>query len=751
MNQNNIIRKRILIFGIVQGVGFRPYVYKTSLKHENITGFVLNQGSHVLLELQGTESDINKFLMEVLKNPPQHSRIDNVNTENIPIIKLETNFSIKYSETIFQNEKILISPDIAMCKNCEKEMFNPKNRRYKYPFINCTDCGPRFSIISKTPYDRQNTTMVDFKMCEACIKEYSDPLNRRFHAEPISCTFCTPTLKFTSKNFTDTSNPIEYASDLLKSGKILAIKGIGGYHLACNARNYLAVETLRERKNRDKRPFAIMANIEKIKEVAIVDENEERILCSSKAPIVILKSKNLLPKNISPDNTIGAMIPYSPLHKLLLDDNLDILIMTSGNPSGEPIVYEDEKAEMYLKHMADGILSHNRKIYSPIEDSVVQVYDKKEYFIRRSRGYVPKPVSFNISKNIAPAVFAMGGDIKNTFCIGDSNQFFLSQHIGNMENPESEKAFYHILDLFKKLLKKKVDVIACDKHKAYFTHKIGTKLASSENIPLIEIWHHRAHLASAMADNNLSSPVIGVIFDGTGFGEDGRVWGGEVFIGDLNSQKRVCHLEYVDIQNNNSMIFEPRKVFLSFVNKVLLQKQEDLILKGLIEKKINTFACSSAGRFFDAAAYAAGIGNLCTYEAEVAVKLESYGRKFTGNTCTYEVDTFVDENNVTIFKTKNIIDSIVKDKNDIKIEEIACKFHKTLAEIILKSCIYAREISDISDVCLSGGVFQNLLLLKESKKNLENAGFKVFIHRQIPANDGGISLGQAVIALESIN
>ncbi|MFN4227917.1 MAG: carbamoyltransferase HypF [Candidatus Ratteibacteria bacterium] len=751
-------RFKILIKGKVQGVGFRPTIYRYA-KEFGLTGFVCNTGSGVFIEIEGEKEKIKSFLNKIRNQPPPKAEIKEIKIEELKV-KEDKEFNIIESKE--EGKEVEISPDIATCKKCLKELFNPDNRRYLFPFINCTDCGPRFTIIKKIPYDRKNTTMNEFIMCEQCRREYEDIFSRRFHAQPNCCFECGPEIKLidiSGREVVKNIESIKETAKFLENGKIVAIKGIGGYHIACDATNQKVVKLLRDRKKRYSKPFALMArDIETIRRFSFLNKQEEKILKSWQGPIVLLKKKNnLLPEEIAPiNNYLGFFLPYTPIHHLIFhfNKNLNVLVMTSGNFSEEPIIYDDKEAFNRLKDICDFILTHNRKIYINCDDSVLRVLNKKIYFIRRSRGFVPSPIEipYNSKKNI----FSAGADLKNTFSFTKNNQVFLSQHIGDLENFLSIESYKKSIDLFKNILKIEPEIIVCDMHPGYFSSKIAKEIFSNKKI--IEIQHHYSHIISCMADNFLrNQKVIGVSFDGTGYGIDGNIWGGEFLICDYEGFERAGHLKYFPLQGGDISIKEVwrigavylYKIFgddfynlkIDFVNKIEIKKWE--IIKKAIENNINIYSNSSIGRLFDAISAILNIRDVIDYEGQAAIELEMKAKKDKRvGKFSYEIKK---ENNTYIIDHENIIKGVVEDLRKKKeIGEISYRFHITISQIIKDMCKILREEKGINKVALSGGVFQNMILLNETINILKKEKFEVLIHQKVPANDGGISLGQAI-------
>ncbi|HEX2938117.1 MAG TPA: carbamoyltransferase HypF [Ruminiclostridium sp.] len=763
---DEVIHLVIVINGIVQGVGFRPFVYNLAVSCK-IRGWVNNFPGGVHIEAEGAEENLKSFVRRLKEEAPPISSIDAFDIKTAVPAGYD-DFKIRESSTESADEAY-ISPDISVCDDCLNEMNDPKNRRYRYPFINCTNCGPRFTITAGIPYDRVNTTMSAFRMCKECAKEYQDPSDRRFHAQPIACDRCGPVLALLDSN----GNPmprcsaIETAIDLLSDGKIIAIKGLGGYHLACDAQNDKAVQLLRKRKNRDGKPFALMAkSLDVISKYCYINKKEAEIIQGVRKPIVLLERKHgteLAVDYISPDNNkIGIMLPYTPLHYLLFTGKLELLVMTSGNISGEPIYYQDEEAKRGLKGIADYFLTNNRDIYIRTDDSVTSVFRDREFIIRRSRGYVPLPVDISsIVKacNQIPSVLACGGELKNTFCLTKGKKAFISHHIGDLENFETLKSFETGIDHFKKIFSVIPKAVACDKHPDYLSTKYAESL---EDIAIIPVQHHHAHIASCMAENNVSGDVIGVAFDGTGYGDDGKIWGGEFFVGDYSGFERQAHFEYVPLPGGELSIKEPWRMAVSclfqiygdhsttlklpFLNHVSEYKKEILLQQ--IKKRINAPLTSSLGRLFDAVSSIIGLCNVIEYEGQAAIRLEK--NACIEKSCLYPYDITQRENCYEI-RVRQLISAIVDDVlKGREVSLISGSFHLTIAGITLNICRLLREKYGINDVVLSGGVFQNLLLLSLTMDNLERSGFRVYTHRKVPTNDGGISLGQAVIAIRKI-
>ena len=764
-----ITRAKIFVYGVVQGVGFRPFVDRFA-QENHLTGWVLNSSSGVEIEVEGEKSDLELFIKGFAQAAPPLSLITHMEVSYLPPIG-HTSFIIKKS-IIKKNNFTLISPDVAVCRECLEELYDPHNRRYHYPFINCTNCGPRYTIIKDIPYDRQNTTMEKFTMCSACAKEYSDTNNRRFHAQPIACWDCGPKIWLEDlEKKIKVTDPIKRVNELLAQGKIIAIKGLGGFHLVCDGQNEKAVQNLREKKIREEKPFALMVkNLQDIQTFCFVSKEEEASLSSPKSPIVLLKKKNpsLIAPSVAPKSRhFGVMLPYTPLHSLIMEGHF-ALVMTSGNISHEPIVISNKEADQKLKGIADFFLFHNRKIYTRSDDSVVFVNQGKESLLRRSRGYCPLPIhlSFPCSE-----ILACGAELKNTICLSREKDAFVSQYIGDLENLETFRFFEHTVKKMKRVLKVNPQIIAYDMHPDYFSTKFAKEAPGfTRRIP---VQHHHAHIAGCMAENNLSGKVIGISWDGTGYGPDDCVWGGEFLIADYSSFERIAHFCYLPLPGGHMAIKEPYRMALvylmeAFGDKVLKQKiaffhQIDKktiwAIQETITKRINSPLTSSAGRLFESVAAIVGLRNKNSYEGQSAIELEylaslgqeqkkevlypylirvinkkSEQREFE-QSFTYEIDVIP------------MIRQIVMDvQNGLPSPIMAYRFHYTMAMICLDICMKIRKSRKINTVALSGGVFQNRLLTSLLLEKFNHEHFNCFIHQRVPANDGGISLGQLVIA-----
>ena len=755
-------RASISVEGVVQGVGFRPFVYRLATQH-NLYGWVRNTSGKVEIELEGDEAEINSFLRDLETQAPPMARIEDIQT-TFSSPKGYTDFNIR--ESLAQRHKYqLVSPDIATCADCRDEIFNPLDRRYRYAFTNCTNCGPRFTIIADIPYDRPNTTMREFKMCPKCKQEYADPLNRRFHAQPNACPVCGPKLELVDANGKTVkyADIIQKAGELLKAGKILAIRGLGGFQLTCDATNETAVNLLRERKHRPAKPFAVMAaTIEDIIIHCRVLGAETELLESPQAPIVLLRwdnKKSDITPAVAPDlKYLGMMLPYTPLHHLLLREVGRSLVMTSGNLSEEPIAKDNDEALVRLRGIADYFLIHNRGISARYDDSVYMVEEDKPVALRRARGYAPYPIHLPFKSK---QILACGAELKNTFCLTRDDHAFISQHIGDMENEETLEHFENTIELYQKLFRIQPKAIACDLHPEYLPSKYAARVAAAHGLPLIPVQHHHAHIVSCMAENGVKTPVIGVAFDGVGYGTDGAIWGGEFLVADRQGFQRIGQFEYVPMPGGAAAIKKPYRMALGYLYSLLgddfsleglplanLNPHETAIIKQQLQKRINCPFTSSAGRLFDAVAALTGLSAEVSYEAQAAIALEMQAPdRFVRTKINFYPYSFEEQHGVTIVKLGELFSAIVDDvKNKVGVSIISLKLHQTIAGITVDMCRKMSHNTGLKQVALSGGVFQNRILLRLTTAGLRKAGFQVFTHHLVPCNDGGLSLGQAVIA-----
>lgn len=768
------MRIKIKIKGVVQGVGFRPYVYNLAKKLD-LKGFVTNTSEGVTIEVEGSKTE--EFIETLVKNPPPLAQIHFLQKEILPEADYK---SFEILESIDQFGFTHVSEDVSICEDCLRELFDPLDRRYLYPFINCTNCGPRYTITFKIPYDRPNTTMAVFQMCEQCLKEYKDPTNRRFHAQPNACPKCGPEVKLfvkDGKELIQINNPIEEAIKLIKEGKIIAVKGLGGFHLCCDALKGEVVETLRTRKKRSNKPFALMApTVDSIEKFCFVSEEERQILKSPQRPILLLRKRPQckLPDGVSPQNPyVGFMLPYTPLHYLLFyfptrknhkepQPHFDALVMTSGNISEEPIITKNEEAFEKLYSVADAFLVHNRDIFMRVDDSVVKEFEKKIYFIRRARGFVPKAIPL---KEELPEVLGVGADLKNTFTLIKSNYAIMSQHIGDMENIETLNFFEEVLENLKSVYRVKPIALAHDLHPAYYSTAWAKEYSEKTGMPSLALQHHYCHIASLMAEHSLNE-LFGVAFDGTGYGLDGKIWGSEFVYCDIKNLKRLAHLDWIALPGGENAIKNCSRIALSLIEETfgedielikrlplgrILEKEKiDKILK---IKKIPQFSplSSGMGRLFDGIASLLGVCHYNTFEAEAALAVENlvdfnkeFSEKFSYSFALKKVDTLVIDYRPLI---KELIEDIL---NKNAVSEISWKFHNTVVRMIMQVVEILKEELNFKEVGLSGGVFQNGYLLRETVRMLKRLNLKPIIHEKSPANDACISLGQAYIVAKRI-
>jgi hydrogenase maturation protein HypF len=746
----------IKIGGIVQGVGFRPHVYRLATAY-NLTGWVLNSSAGVFIEVEGEEETLQEFARHLVEYAPPLAVIRNCSIEEIKPQGFRS-FTIRESESQ-GNREVMISPDIAICEDCKREVRDPGDRRYTYPFINCTNCGPRFTIIKDVPYDRAKTTMAPFPMCPECRQEYENPLHRRFHAQPNACPICGPHTTLVD----GTGQPVDIpVVDLLKRGKIVAVKGLGGFHLAADATNIKAVKSLRERKRRDAKPFAVMArDLEAARRYAHISSLEERWLISPQAPIVILESSfnpALDAEIIHPGlKTLGVMLPYTPIHYLLFDNELDLLIMTSANISDEPLIIDNDVALNKLNGIADYFLMHNREIYNPCDDSVMMVTKiNTPHYFRRARGFVPLGIQVQPSPQ---PVLAVGGEMKNTFCITRGGEAFLSQHWGDLNHYHNYHNFLNGIERFKNMLSVKPEVIVHDLHPNYQTTRWARQ---QQDVKIITVQHHFAHMAAAMAENHLQGEVLGLICDGTGWGTDGAIWGCEVLKGDYRNFERRGHLKYLPLPGGDLTAQRPYRMALVYLltavgeNKAvsvaekclpdLTHAERDLMLSRVTGGK--EILTSSCGRLFDAVGALLGICPINHYEGQAAIELEAYATKKAGD-YSYNIDC---EEDRWIMNPLPMWPELLADiEKNLPAGEIAYKFHLTMVEMFTEVLQKVRKESGLNRVVLSGGVFHNQILLVELLHSLQAAGFTAYHHQQLPPGDGGLSLGQAIIASEVIS
>ena len=752
MKQNSnqtIERWGIRYTGIVQGVGFRPLVsmWAHSL---GLTGFVYNDSQGVYVEVQGCVGDLQVFLDAIQDDRPRLCRITSQTVEHLTIKNNEVEFSVEPSP-LGEAVSTFISADTAPCADCLKELQQDK-RRKEYPFINCTNCGPRYTIIKSLPYDRERTTMDEFPMCEACKAEYEDIEGRRYRAEPNACVQCGPhyTLYKPNRTVVDTVNVWNTTRELINEGSIIAIKGIGGYHLVCDARNDVAVQRLRKRKNRPHKPLAIMVgSLDTAIELVHLSDVELDILTGMERPIVLLERNHdslvHLSTHVAPDNhMLGVMLPYTPMHEVLLPSDA-AWVMTSGNRSGDPVLYDDNQAFEELGAVADYFLVHNRKIYAPLDDSVVTVIHKKPRFIRRSRGYVPEPIHCEISGQTS--ILAMGSDLKNAFAMNNGSEVLVGPHIGDLQNASTHATLEWTIDRYEKLFSIQPEKIIVDSHPQFFSSHLGERIGKSSQISVIPVQHHHAHIASVMAEHNLEGPVLGIAMDGTGYGPDGSVWGGEFLLCKGNQYQRLAHIHEAPLPGGEKAVSEPWRQALWYIRNYygndippVYQDWMNRLPKGweILDKALQStmpmIQATSCGRLFDAVGSLLGLGMIHTYDAQIAIALESLCGDEKGILLDYNYDGRILDFTPTV---QSIMDGVIKGESKA---HLSASFHKTVAIALCETSADLMERYNISDAAISGGVFQNRKLV-ELIYRAWHVG-NLYMNEAVPSNDGGLALGQ---------
>ncbi len=759
-----LIRTAIRVEGIVQGVGFRPFVY-TLATGLDLSGFVGNDADGVFIEVEGRPDAVRNFLLALERDAPPLARIERVTTTPTNLRNPRTpngsqSFVIAASGPAGPR-RTLVSADTATCADCLRELADPADRRFGYPFINCTNCGPRFTIVRDVPYDRPLTTMAGFAMCERCAAEYRDPADRRFHAQPTCCPACGPRLRLLDPaGNVRPGEPLATAAELLSQGQLVAVKGLGGYHLAADAADEKAVAELRARKHREDKPFAVLAaDLTAVRRLCEVDEVAAGLLTSPGRPIVLLTRRpgaDIAAATAPGNRSLGVMLPYTPLHHLLLQATGRPVVLTSGNCSDEPIVYRDDEALARLGGIVDAFLTHDRAIHIRTDDSVARVFRGRPMLIRRSRGYVPEPVS--VAGGFSRAVLACGAELKNTFCLAKDCYAFVSHHIGDLENAETLRSFTEGIEHFRRLFDIDPQVVAHDLHPEYLSTKYALDLP---DVDLLGVQHHHAHIASCLADNGgadneAGGPVIGVAFDGTGYGPDGTIWGGEFLVADLATFERGGHLAPVPMPGGAAAIRQPWRMAAAYLDAVcapadrldVMRRNADRwdAVSAMATKGINSPLTSSAGRLFDAVAAVLGVRDTINYEGQAAVELEQLADT-TDTTESAAYHAGLEPGHPFCIKGTDLLEAVVEDlAAGTPRPVIAARFHHGVAALIEAGCLLLRERHGLTTVALSGGVFQNRLLLRAAVTRLEARGFRVLVHSRVPCNDGGISLGQAVIA-----
>ncbi len=756
-----IIRKKLIINGVVQGIGFRPFIYKIALKNK-ILGFVKNTSQGVVVEIQGSKSDIKNFIADLNILKPSQSLIESL---KISVLKLkkEKDFKITKSEKTLKTQGI-IPPDLALCADCRKEMKNLKDRRYLYPFINCTNCGPRFTIVKDIPYDRPRTTMKKFNMCRTCRKEYENPLDRRFHAQPNACPDCGPKVySIAGRKNLEGIEALKAAADVIMKGGICSLQSLGGFHIACDALNKKAVSRIRKYKIRPSKPFALMvSSLKDAKKICLIGKKEEEILLSPSSPVVMLKKRNHACDLISPRlSTIGLMISYTPLHEALFQilrskGFNNPLLMTSGNKRDEPIAKSLVQAKEKLKGLIDLALYNDRDIHNRIDDSVGFVMKDDFYLIRRARGYVPGSIKMPVEEK--GSVLAFGADLKNTFCLTRGAQAFVSQHIGDLSEIENQNFQSETIFKFKKLLAIKPQIIVCDTHPNYHS----TLIAKKTKTKLVKIQHHLAHILSVAAEHQIKKPFMGLALDGTGYGLDKNIWGSEFISVKGAKAERLAHMAYFPLPGGDAAQSEIWRCSLSLI-KMLdkkffikgrklfkgIDKEKIRIVEKMIEAEINTPLTSSMGRLFDAVTSLALVRQYAEYEAQGPMEMESLFKRKSSKPYKFALNKI--ENKIIIDPLPVIAEILKEPVSSLRAQIISEKFHTGLSVMIKDVFVSLRRLNKIGTICLSGGVFQNKILLGLTKTLLEKEGFEVFTNRKLPANDACVSLGQAYGALKKIN
>ncbi|MBR4474303.1 MAG: carbamoyltransferase HypF [Oscillospiraceae bacterium] len=732
----------IKIRGIVQGVGFRPFIHRLVREHA-LNGSIRNTSSGVTLNLEGEEEQLAAFLRELPEKAPPLAVIEEIHTEETPFQGFSC-FQIIDSERQAERNT-LISPDIGICPDCLREMSDPKDRRYRFPFINCTNCGPRFTIIEDVPYDRAKTSMKAFPMCPDCDREYHDIENRRYHAQPDCCPVCGPSLQYyDAAGLPAAGDVAALARAALTEGKIVAVKGLGGFHLACRCDDASIAERLRKRKQRDEKPFAVMCrDTETARVICHVSREEERILNGARKPIVLLKKKRQGMEHLSENGRIGVMLPYTPLHHLLFGDGLDMLIMTSANLSDTPIVKDNEAAVEALRGIADGFLMHNRRIQTRCDDSLCWVLDGHEYFARRSRGYVPQPVTVPEQKR---QILACGAEQKASFCLGKGEHAFLSQHIGDLKNLETLEHYERQIRHFERLFDIHPQALVCDLHPDYLSTRYAQERAEEEGLPLLQVQHHHAHMAACMADNGLDGRCLGLVWDGTGLGTDGTSWGGELLAGDYQGFERLGSIRPIVLPGGDRAVKEPYRVAFSLLREAGCRTEGIRDAEQLARQTdagLNCPLSTGMGRLFDGVSAILGIRERCSYEGQAAILLEAAAGEDEG---AYPV-ILEDDGGILRFDWREMIRAIVKEKEtgtDTAVS--AARFMNTLIEAAALQLEAAAKETGLKRVVLSGGTFQNQVLMHRLPARLEACGLTVYHHRRVSCNDEGLSLGQLRIA-----
>jgi hydrogenase maturation protein HypF len=752
----------ITLRGVVQGVGFRPFVHRLA-RECGLAGTVRNFSGGVDIRVEGPRDRLETFRRRVVQEAPPLARITEERSRPVPPQGLE-GFSVERSFRA-EDQFVLVPPDIATCDLCLAELNDPEDRRHRYPFINCTDCGPRYTIIREMPYDRPMTTMTDFTMCSRCREEYGDIEHRRYHAQPNACPDCGPRLSFHRKGREEAGGEaaLDRAVDCLRSGGIVAVRGLGGFHLCCDAADSAAVRELRRRKRRPVKPLAVMmGDLETVRRICRLSPQEEAELTSPQRPIVVMqrRDRTAVCEETAPSNdTLGVMLPYTPVHTLLLSGDLEAIVATSANRSDQPLIADNREALEGLSGIADAYLLHDRGIHTRCDDSILRVIGPDPVLLRRARGYAPMPLQLPLS---GPPVLACGPELKNTFCLTRGDHAFLSQHIGDLKNLETYRFFGQMIGRFEDLFDIRPGAIAYDPHPRYLSTRYALQRASggSAALPAVPVQHHHAHVAACLADNGVREPVIGVVFDGAGYGEDGRIWGAEFLTADLGGYLRRGHLEYIPMPGGDAASRQPWRMALSYLHAVLGKEADAAagrlldrdqasrrsILR-MLERSINAPLASSMGRLFDAVSALLGLCGENTFEGQAAIRLEVAAREAPEGMPGYEW-RLREEGSGLIADPGPVIRSILEDLRQGRPRaEIARRFHRSIAELTVLCCRRIRQQDGLNRVALTGGSFQNAILAEQSADLLRRDGFQVLTHRRVPPNDGGVALGQAAVAV----
>ncbi|PRX44608.1 hydrogenase maturation protein HypF [Prauserella shujinwangii] len=742
------MRREARVEGVVQGVGFRPFVH-TLARRLGLAGHVGNDADGVFLAVEGSSEGVARFLDALKAEAPPLAVIDRIEVTEVPPLGA-ARFDILPSPP-GGVANTLVSADSATCADCLRELADPGDRRYRYPFVNCTNCGPRFTIVRGVPYDRPRTTMAGFALCRDCAREYADPADRRFHAQPVCCPACGPRLRLGTAEGDDA---LRVAVRLLGEGRVLAVKGLGGYHLAVAAASEPAAAALRSRKHREDKPFAIMVpDLAVAGDLCEVDPVAERLLTGRRRPIVLLPRRRAAPvaPSVAPGNRmLGVLLPYTPLHHLLLTDFAAPIVLTSANVSDEPIVFRDDEARDRLSGIADAFLTHDRPIHVRTDDSVARTFRGRAQLQRRSRGYAPEPVV--VGQDFRRHVLACGAELKNTFCLAKGRHAFLSHHIGDLENYETLRSFTEGIEHFGRLFDIAPEIVAHDLHPEYLSTKYALDLAESGTVEPVGVQHHHAHIAACLADNAESGPVLGVAFDGTGYGTDHTIWGGEFLLADLAGFRRVGHLEPVRMPGGTAAVRQPWRMAAAYLGATDDTGDLDVVRRharewpavvSMAASGVNAPLTSSAGRLFDAVAALLGVRDTTNYEGQAAIELEQLADPAVRGGYPAGISA---ADPVTV-SGADLVKSVVDDlRAGRAVDVVAARFHNGVAEAIRGVCARLREATGVGTVALSGGVFQNVLLLDRTVDLLEGRGFRVLTHSRVPTNDGGVSLGQAVVA-----